>query len=89
MVLSINELIYLLTTGPAQVIGLPDPALKPGVRADITIIAPGKEWTYKAGKGFSRSSNSPYDGKTMNGKIIATICNGNIVYQEQQLVVTT
>lgn len=89
MVLSINELIYLLTTGPAQVIGLPDPALKPGARADITIIAPGKEWTYKAGKGFSRSSNSPYDGKTMNGKIIATICNGNIVYQEQQLVVTT
>lgn len=79
--LSINELIYLLTTGPATVIGLPDPALAAGRRADIAVIDPRREWTYQATKGFSKSSNTPYDGVKLSAKVIATIANGKIVYQ--------
>jgi dihydroorotase len=84
--LSINELIYLLTTGPASVIGLPDPALHVGSRADIAVIDPHREWTYQTAKGFSKSSNSPYDGVMLSAKVIATIAAGKIVYQASQSV---
>ena len=81
--LTINELIYLLTSGPASVIGLPDPALAVGSRADVAIINPHKDWTYQTAKGFSKSTNSPYDGVTLSAKVIATIANGKIVYQDR------
>ncbi len=80
--LTINELIYLLTVGPAKVLKLPDPELKPGARADIAVIAPHQEWTYLAGKGSSRSSNSPFDGATLKSKVVVTIFDGTIVHKE-------
>jgi len=81
--LSINQLTYLLTKGPAGVIGLPDPTLKAGVRADITIINPNSQWIYQAQKGFSKSSNSPYDGQTLMARVVTTIAEGKIVFQDQ------
>ncbi|MBX3152164.1 dihydroorotase [Candidatus Obscuribacterales bacterium] len=81
--LTINELIYLLTSGPASVIGLPDPALVAGSRADIAVIDPKRDWTYQTTKGFSKSSNSPYDGVMLSAKVVATIANGKIVYQDR------
>lgn len=81
--LTINELIYLLTTGPAAVIGLPDPALTVGSRADIAVIDPHRGWTYQTSKGFSKSTNSPYDGVALSAKVVATIANGKIVHQDR------
>jgi len=80
--LSINELIALLTTGPAAVIGLPTPTLTAGARADVTVIDPSREWTYQSHKGFSKSSNSPYDGVSLKAKVVTTIAEGKIVHQD-------
>ncbi len=81
--LSINELIYLLTAGPAKVLGITEPDIAAGARADVTVIDPKHNWTYQSVKGFSRSQNSPFDGTMLSGKTIVTIAEGNIVFQEQ------
>ncbi len=81
--ISINELIYLLTKGPAKVLGLTEPEIVLGARADVTVIDPNHTWTYQSVKGFSRSHNSPFDGTMLSGKAMATIADGKIVFQEQ------
>lgn len=86
--LSLNQLTYLLTRGPASVIGLSDPSLKPGARADLTIINPNSQWVYRAKNGFSKSSNSPYDGHNLTARVMKTIANGKIVFQDQSELVT-
>jgi dihydroorotase len=86
--LTINDLVGLLTIGPARVIGLPDPTLKVGARADIAIIAPHKEWIYNACEGASKSNNSPWNSRTLQGQVLATICGGQLVYRGTELKLT-
>jgi dihydroorotase len=83
--ITINELVGLLTIGPARVIGLPDPSLKVGARADIAVIAPHMEWIYNADAGASKSNNSPWNSRTLTGKVLATICGGQLAYRGTDL----
>lgn len=86
--ITINELIGLLTIGPARVIGLPDPTLKVGARADIAVIAPQTEWIYNAVDGASKSNNSPWNHRPLTGKVLATICGGQLAYRDSNLNLT-
>lgn len=86
--LSINQLAYLLTKGPAAVIGIQDPCLKVGARADITVINPKSNWVYRSNQGFSKSANSPYDGRTLSARVTTTISQGKIVFQDQSELVS-
>jgi dihydroorotase len=81
--LTINQLTYLLTLGPANVIGLADPTIKPGARADLTVIDPKRNWKYQAQEGYSKSANSPYDGMTLATRVVTTIAAGKVVFQDQ------
>ena len=47
--------------------------------ADIVVFDINKEWKYD--KSESKSSNSPWLGDTLQGKIVYTICEGNVVYE--------
>ena len=55
--------------------------LKPGALADVTIFDPNCVWTVEPEKFFSKGKNTPYAGKTLVGKVTATICDGKVVYQ--------
>ena len=80
-------LISKLTWGPATVIGKNDElgTLKPGVRADITIFDPNRQWIVDSQKFVSKGKNTPFDGYKFNGKVIATIVNGKPVYLDDSL----
>lgn len=86
--LSKLEFIKLLTTGPAQVMNLPQPGIGTGQRADLAIVDPNVRWLYDASKGYSRSSNSPYSGQTLTGKNLLTIYQGSVVYKDKDLIGT-
>lgn len=79
------KLIQLFTTGPAKILNLATPSLKVGSRANICVIDPETKWVYDAFKGFSRSHNSPWHMKELNGKVMCTIHRGKVVFQESQL----
>src|SRR5947209_9415519 len=80
--MSLKRMVELFTSGPARVFELKARgSLAPGNHADVTIFDPKKRWTFDAGKSRSKSHNSPFDGWKMIGKVIATIVDGNVIYQ--------
>ena len=76
------RIVELLSSGPARVFGLEGlGSLAPGAHADVTIFDPAKKWTYDASQSRSKSRNTPYNGWSFTGKVMATIVAGNVVYQ--------
>ena len=52
-----------------------------GVDADITIIDPELEWTFRKQDSFSRSRNTPFDGWNLKGRAVRTIVAGQTVWK--------
>jgi dihydroorotase len=78
----LRRIVELLSTNPARVIGLQGRGtLAVGARADVTIFDPAKKWTYHAAESHSKSKNSPFDGRQLQGKVMATIVGGSLVFQ--------
>jgi dihydroorotase len=78
----LRRIVELLSAGPARVMGLQGRGtLAVGARADVTIFDPAKKWTYHAAQSHSKSKNSPFDGKQMQGKVIATVVGGMMVFK--------
>ena len=80
------HVIDLLTRKPAQILRLPAGTLAPGAAADITLFDPKESWHYDAKAGFSKSSNSPWHGYTLTGRVKTTIVGGHIVFQDGKIV---
>jgi dihydroorotase len=78
--LSLPELIRKMTAAPAALYGFEGGCLAEGGPADITIFDDREEWT--VGGFRSKSSNSPFTGQSLRGKVKYTICGGKIVYQD-------
>ena len=51
-----------------------------GAAADVALIDPERRWTYDPAKGFSKSRNSPWAGREMIGRAIATLVGGRLVW---------
>jgi len=76
------RIIELLSSGPARVFGLQGlGTLAPGTHADVTIFDHTKKWTYDASQSKSKSRNTPYDGWSFTGRVVATIVGGKVVYE--------
>lgn len=78
--LSLMELLEKLTINPAKLYKLETGRIKEGLPADLVIFDENEEYTVEKFK--SKSSNSPYIGKKLYGKVKYTICNGKIVYKD-------
>jgi dihydroorotase len=75
-------MIELFSTGPARVLGFGGRGrLTAGGPADLTILDTNREWTYDVNRSFSKSRNSPFDGRTFRGGPVATVVSGDIVWR--------
>ena len=78
-VIGLERLVELCSTNPARIFRLNDRgSLTPGSIADVTIIDPELNWTYKNGESRSKSRNSPFDGWEFSGRAVATIVGGTV-----------
>lgn len=84
--LSWEDLIGKLTSGPARILKSPGGTLKEGEVADVTVIDPEKEWTYKKENIKSRSKNSPFIGRKMKAQVTDVIVGGKQVLKEGELI---
>jgi dihydroorotase len=76
------KLIELCSTNPAKIFKLKSRGtLRIGSIADVTILDPELQWTYKNADSKSKSKNSPFDGWRFTGAAVATIVGGKIVYR--------
>ena len=80
--LPLSRIISLLSTAPALVLNLKGRgSLAVGSFADVVLFDPKKQWAFQASASKSKSKNTPFDGWTMLGSVIATISEGRIVYR--------
>jgi dihydroorotase len=78
--IDLMRLVELFTTGPARILGIPRGTLARGSAADVTIFSVDREWSYDVNKSFSKSRNSPFDGRTFRGGPVATVVGGRVVF---------
>lgn len=78
--LSMMKLLEKMTINPAKLYNLDCGCIKEGYVADLVIFNPDE--SYEVADFASKSSNSPFIGKKLYGKINYTICKGNIVFED-------
>jgi dihydroorotase len=81
-VLPLGRLIDALTAAPARVVGLVPPRIREGARADLVLVDPTARWTVEPARLRSKSKNTPFLGRTMEGRIEMTVCEGKVVHEE-------
>ncbi|HTO33513.1 MAG TPA: dihydroorotase [Pararhizobium sp.] len=74
------RLIDALSTRPAQIFGLDAGTLKPGAKADITLIDLEEPWLFGKDSIVSRSKNTPFENARFTGRAVATYVAGKLVY---------
>ena len=79
--IDLPKLISLMSYQPARFYNLDAGMIKEDKIANIVVFDPDEEWIYD--KSYSKSENSPFLGKKLKGKILLTICNGLVAYDNR------
>ena len=79
--LGLPEALRLITSAPAGILGLAAGRLKVGAAADLVLFDPGRGWKVEAKKFRSKSKNSPFDDRPVQGMVLRTVVDGRTVYE--------
>lgn len=79
-ILPLPRLIELMACNPARILGVAC-GLSTGMPADITIFDPERKRTVVAGDFMSKSRNTPFGGWELKGQAVATIVDGQVVFE--------
>ena len=72
-----------MTYEPAKILGLDAGTLSIDAPADITIIDPELEWLVDSRNFYTKGSHSPFIGRELKGRVVATIVRGNFMKLNQ------
>jgi dihydroorotase len=81
----LGAILGALTASPADLLGLPCGKIKPGTPADLILIDIEQPWVCDAGQLLSKSKNTPYDGRRMQGTTKATLVQGDVVFDPDKM----
>jgi dihydroorotase len=78
-ILDLNALLALFSSGPREILGLPECRLEVGAPAEFTFLNLSEEWTFETKHSHSLSHNSPWNQKAfktrpagvLNGRFLA------------------
>lgn len=79
-VLTLPQIITLLTVNPAKLLRLDRGTLSCGSPADITILDPDHSWTHDRNHSPSLSKNTPFHEFPLRGRALTTIVGGKVVW---------
>ena len=79
--LSLLEVLKLVTSAPAGLMGLPAGSLKEGAPADLVLFDPDEGWKVDADKLVGKAQNSPFDGRPVQGRVLRTVIDGRPVFE--------
>jgi dihydroorotase len=79
-VLSMIELFRRLALAPADLLGLPQGRLAPGAPADLVLFDATRAWVVDEDRFLSKSKNSPFGGRPVQGRVLRTLVDGRTVF---------
>ncbi|HWC14401.1 MAG TPA: dihydroorotase [Actinomycetota bacterium] len=76
--LSLTQAIERLSATPARILRLDDHGgpIEPGAAANLVVFDPDTSWTVDADGFNSKSRNTPFDGMSLQGKVVLTFFRG-------------
>jgi dihydroorotase len=79
--MSLPAVLARLTHGPAAILGLSAGRLAKGGAADLVLFDPDRPWKIAEKEFRSKSKNSPFDGRPVQGRVLRTWVSGRTVFQ--------
>jgi dihydroorotase len=78
--LSMVELFRRLALAPADLLDLPQGRLAAGAPADLVLFDPTRAWVVDEDRFLSKSKNSPFGGRPVQGRVLRTLVDGRTVF---------
>jgi len=72
--------IRVLSTRPADLLGIEGGTLRTGAAADIVVFDPGMPWILDTAHMRSRAKNTPFEGARFQGRVLRTMVAGSTKY---------
>ena len=76
------RLIEAMSCSPRKRFGLPVAEIKQGATAELAVIDLSQEWTVRGRESASKGSATPFEGRTVKGKITTTMSGGEIIWRK-------
>jgi dihydroorotase len=80
--LPLSRFVELLSVNPARILGVDGGTLRTGARADVTIFAD-RPWVVDPAAFASKGKSTPFSGRTLPRRAIATIVGGELKWQSR------
>lgn len=84
--ISLNDMVAKMTANPARVLGSDKGQLRVGSAADIAIADIDNKYTIDVNTMVSKAKNTPFGGREVKGKVLYTICGGEVVVENGKLM---
>ena len=81
--LALPQLFQRLSAMPAQLFNLPGGKLAKGAPADLVLFDATFAWQIDRTDFWSKTKNSPFDERPVEGKVMATIVGGRTIYRHE------
>ncbi|MFQ5599475.1 MAG: dihydroorotase [Candidatus Krumholzibacteriia bacterium] len=79
--MSLLDLVERMSLAPARRFGLEGGRLQEGAPASFAILDPNERWRVRTRLLRSRSRNCPFLGRTLRGRVVATVFRGRLVHR--------
>ena len=78
--MSLPDVLRLITCQPAELMGLEAGRLAKGAAADLTLFDPDRAWQVREYELYSKSKNTPFDYRPVQGRVLMTVVDGRRVF---------
>lgn len=79
--LELLDALAKITSNPAKVFGLKSGKLERGAPADLVMFNANVPWRIEEAGFLSKSKNTPYDSRPVQGRVVETLIDGRSVYK--------
>ena len=76
------DILRAVTINPAQLLGLEAGRIAKGAPADLILVDIDAPFALREKDILSKSKNSPFENRTLQGKVLKTLVDGRIVYEQ-------
>jgi dihydroorotase len=86
--LTLPRLFQRLSSMPAALFGLPGGRLAKGAPADLVVFDADHAWKVDRYELWSKTKNTPFDERPVQGRVMATIVGGRTIYRDDGFAVS-
>jgi len=83
-VLTLVQLAARMSAEPARIVGFKKKGwVREGFDADVTVVDAEESWEVRREDFVSKGRNSPFFGRSLKGRVQATVCGGKVVFERE------